>query len=88
MQRDRQPGHRLRALRLPQLTTLALLLAAGCSKTLERRAFAPQIQGEPVFRGISYGPFREGQRPGGTNPTAEQILEDLQIIAQDWQMIR
>ncbi len=39
--------------------------------------------------GISYGPYREGQRPGGDEPTKEQIREDLHLLADDgWQMIR
>ncbi len=53
-----------------------------------RRAFAPLIGGEPVIAGISYGPFRRGQRPGGASPTDAQILEDLRIIAPRWGMIR
>lgn len=54
----------------------------------QRRPFAPTVGGKPVLHGISYGPFRAGQRPGGPNPTDEQILEDLRIIADRWNMIR
>lgn len=46
------------------------------------------FNGEPVIAGISYGPFREGQKPGGPEPTAEQVLEDLKILAPRWHMIR
>jgi exo-beta-1,3-glucanase (GH17 family) len=53
-----------------------------------RRAFAPTREGEPVISGVSYGPFRAGQRPGGPDPTDAQILEDLQIVQKDWGMIR
>jgi exo-beta-1,3-glucanase (GH17 family) len=53
-----------------------------------RRPFAPRVADRPVHAGISYGPFRAGQRPGGPGPTREQILEDLTLIAQRWQMIR
>ena len=52
------------------------------------RSFSPVT---PKYRGngISYGPFRVGQRPGGEGPTIEQIREDLKILAGDgWQMIR
>lgn len=55
---------------------------------LERRAFAPQRDGMAVLQGISYGPYREGQRPGGPNPTREQLAEDLRILAPRWGMIR
>jgi exo-beta-1,3-glucanase (GH17 family) len=34
------------------------------------------------FFGISYGPFRAGQAPGGTYPTLTQIEEDISIISQ------
>ena len=53
-----------------------------------RRLFAPSIGGQPVLAGVSYGPFREGQRPGGADPSPDQILEDLQILASRWGMIR
>ena len=53
-----------------------------------RRPFAPKVDGQPVLAGISYGPFREGQGPGGAQPTPEQILEDLQILGPRWHMIR
>ena len=62
--------------------------AAGEREEAERRAFAPIVNGKPVLHGISYGPFREGQRPGGPNPTDDQILEDLKIVSQRWHMIR
>ncbi|MGK0348801.1 MAG: exo-beta-1,3-glucanase (GH17 family) [Myxococcota bacterium] len=42
----------------------------------------------PVIAGISYGPYREGQRPGGPDPTVEQIREDLQILESHWGMLR
>ena len=82
---------------LPVLAMAAL----GCAATpevpppsavapaeLERRAFQPMHDGEPVVAGISYGPFRDGQRPGGPDPTVEQIREDLHLLAPDWKMIR
>ena len=53
-----------------------------------RRTFAPMRSGKPVLAGISYGPFRAGQKPGGPDPTPEQILEDLRILAPSWGMIR
>jgi exo-beta-1,3-glucanase (GH17 family) len=38
--------------------------------------------------GVGYGPFRDGQKPGGPWPTKEQIREDLHVIAQHWRMLR
>jgi exo-beta-1,3-glucanase (GH17 family) len=55
---------------------------------ITRRAFAPERDGQPIIAGISYGPFRVGQRPGGPNPSAEQIKEDLEILAPTWGMVR
>lgn len=53
-----------------------------------RRVFAPVVDGEPVLAGISYGPYREGQRPGGVEPSEAQVREDLHIIARHWKMLR
>lgn len=52
------------------------------------RPFAPEIEGRAVLAGISYGPYREGQQPGGPDPTREQIEEDLRLLASQWHMIR
>jgi exo-beta-1,3-glucanase (GH17 family) len=37
---------------------------------------------------ICYGPFRDGQSPDGASPTEEQLTEDLNIMAEDWSLIR
>ena len=44
-------------------------------------------------RAISYSPYRDGQSParessGMGRPSKAQILEDLQILAENWQVIR
>jgi exo-beta-1,3-glucanase (GH17 family) len=33
--------------------------------------------------GVCYGPYREGQAPGGAQPTSDQVLEDLRIM-NEW----
>lgn len=53
-----------------------------------KRPFVETVAGTDFFRGISYGPFREGQAPGGPNPSREQISEDLNILAPNWDAIR
>lgn len=58
------------------------------NNVMERRAFPPLRDGEPLRRGIGYGPHREGQKPGGPDPTPTQIREDLELIAKRWQMLR
>jgi len=37
---------------------------------------------------ICYGPFRDGQSPGVADPTEEQLIEDLRIMANSWSVIR
>jgi|GEM_PF-274600 len=61
----------------------------GTSKPpADQRKFAPMHDGKPIVAGISYGPYRKGQKPGGPNPTDAQILEDLKILLKDWHMLR
>lgn len=67
---------------------VAPIVVPGREEPFVRRTFAPMIDGKPVIDGISYGPYRAGQKPGGPDPTQEQILEDLGIVAQRWGMIR
>ena len=46
----------------------------------------PEIE---FARGICYSGYREGQSPGdGTYPSYEEILEDLRILAPNWQYLR
>jgi exo-beta-1,3-glucanase (GH17 family) len=52
------------------------------------RALATQHAGRWIGRGISYGPYRDGQRPGGPLPTDAQLEEDLRILARHWRLIR
>lgn len=52
------------------------------------REFQPLAKGYKG-NGISYGPYRKGQRPGGEEPTKTQIREDLKLLVGDkWEMIR
>lgn len=52
------------------------------------RQFDPTLEGEWIGQAISYGCYREGQAPGNIGPSKEEILEDLQIITQYWNLIR
>ena len=52
------------------------------------RSFAPFDGDRWIGQGISYGPYREGQQPGGTGPSREEIAEDLQLVAKHWKLIR
>jgi len=37
---------------------------------------------------VCYGPFRDGQSPGGIGPTEEQLTEDLRILSKHWSAFR
>ncbi len=75
------------------LTVAAIVLAWGCGAAPapaphDRRPFAPTRDGQPIIEGISYGPHRQGQHPAGPQPSADQMLEDLRLMAPRWGMIR
>jgi exo-beta-1,3-glucanase (GH17 family) len=53
----------------------------------ESRPFSP-LESELPPPAVCYGPHRDGQRPGGPDPTAEQIAEDLRLMAAHWQLLR
>jgi exo-beta-1,3-glucanase (GH17 family) len=42
----------------------------------------------PPGRAICYSGFREGQQPGGINPTYEEVKEDLLILKEHWKYLR
>ena len=52
------------------------------------RQFTPVAEGKWIGEGISYGPYREGQSPGGELPSQEQLIEDLELISKRWNLIR
>jgi exo-beta-1,3-glucanase (GH17 family) len=52
------------------------------------REFDPHPDGKWIGQAVSYGCYREGQAPGQAGPSAEEILEDLNIIVQHWNLIR
>lgn len=78
-----------------------VLLAGACSPAGRTAATAPDaatafarrplptILGERwIGNGICYSPYRDGQRPGGAQPTAAEVREDLGIVAARWNLIR
>ncbi|MFT5422355.1 MAG: exo-beta-1,3-glucanase (GH17 family) [Phycisphaerales bacterium] len=71
------------------LATLALFSGVSCAQTGDsRRPLVLEQSGRWAGYGVSYGPFREGQRPGGPAPTVEQLREDLHILAEHFDLIR
>lgn len=69
-----RPSHRdLSSFRHSMRTVIWLLVSTLCLAPL-------LLQAEETFKpfwGICYGPFREGQAPGGAYPTESEIREDM-----------
>ena len=63
-------------------------VAAAADTTVTRRPFEPMLDGEWIGNGISYGAYRDGESPGESLTSKENILEDLEILAQRWNLIR
>lgn len=71
----------------------AACVSAGCftivtGPSTDRRPFDASPSGRWMGSGIAYGPYRDGQAPGKSEPDEAQLLEDLHILARDWNMVR
>lgn len=58
------------------------------SSDFDKREFSPYLADQWIGNAVSYGCYRAGQAPGKSGPSAVEILEDLQIIQQHWNLIR
>ncbi|MFN2371038.1 MAG: hypothetical protein ABR506_07785, partial [Candidatus Krumholzibacteriia bacterium] len=80
----------------PQLAAAALLLVlAGCgggaadgTRGFQVRPYTAERDGRWRGAAICYGPHRDGQRPGGAEPTAAQLREDLALMVPRWNLVR
>ncbi len=55
----------------------------------EPRRSVASLLGDSGFReGIAYGPHRAGQSPDGAQPSDAELVEDLEILAAHWSMLR
>jgi exo-beta-1,3-glucanase (GH17 family) len=52
------------------------------------REFDPYLNGKWIGNAISYGCYRKGQAPGVKGPSESEILQDLNIISNYWNLIR
>ena len=86
-------------IRLASLTVLVLLTACSSvppgevdSSTpggaLAKRDFNPVLEGKWIGNGISYGAYRDGEGPDRGLTSKANILEDMQILARRWNLIR
>jgi exo-beta-1,3-glucanase (GH17 family) len=71
-----------------KVMTIMLVLAVSCESTNSVRQFEPIVDGHPLYNAICYGPHRDGQRPGGNQPSAGEILEDLHLMLPHWKLMR
>ena len=80
-------------LKLWALGAFAFLVFFGTQVTkaeeaFQAREFSPMLDEQWIGQGISYGPYREGQAPGGKQPSREQLTEDFKLLVQHWNLIR
>ena len=80
--------------RMRLLLIASLVVLSGCASSgpeltagIEKRDFEPMLDGRWIGNGISYGAYRDGEGPGDLTSKAN-ILEDLQILAPRWNLIR
>jgi exo-beta-1,3-glucanase (GH17 family) len=52
------------------------------------RSLNPNLDGKWIGQAVSYGCYRQNQAPWAEGPSKTEILEDLQIIQQHWNLIR
>lgn len=52
------------------------------------RKFDPYLNGKWIGNADSYGCYRAGQAPDSSGPTKSEILEDLKILTDYWNLIR
>jgi len=78
----------LKVNRMIILIFLMLASILSCEDREMVREFDPAVNGERIYNAICYGPHRDGQRPGGVQPSGEQLLEDLRLMLPHWKLIR
>ncbi|MEM8757476.1 MAG: glycosyl hydrolase family 17 [Planctomycetota bacterium] len=66
----------------------SLAASPALAQPADQRPLVTHIDGNWIGEAISYGPFRDGQGPDGASPSDAELLEDLQILAERWRLIR
>jgi exo-beta-1,3-glucanase (GH17 family) len=87
MNRHPYPPTRVSVALLGALLTCLSAVSAASSLS-EKRPFDPTLDGRWIGNGISYSPYRDGESPGDGEITESEILQDLRIIAERWNLIR
>lgn len=53
-----------------------------------RRALNLELDGRWIGNAVSFSPYRDGQRPEEVAPSDDEILADLRLVSQYWNLIR
>jgi len=79
------------------LLLVATLMLAGCGKEPDPylredpftiREFRAESGDRWIGNAVCYGPHRDGQRPGGADPSAAEMREDLALMLPHWNLLR
>jgi exo-beta-1,3-glucanase (GH17 family) len=85
------------AVAIPSLLLSLLLPLSGCSSgdrtgdnrpAGNERHLQTNLQDRWIGNAICYGPHRDGQRPGGPTPSANQLRQDLDLMQPHWNLLR
>ncbi len=68
------------------LVLMLVAIPGGCSRSPSTPAHGGAIPWPG--HAVCYGPHRDGQHPGGPDPTVGQIREDLDLIRRHWRLLR
>lgn len=67
------------------ITFVSSLMAAPSLAPID---LPTRLSGSPIARAISYSGYRNGQNPGGAEPSYAEIAEDLKLLSQNFNLIR
>jgi exo-beta-1,3-glucanase (GH17 family) len=62
--------------------------AAAVAAPSARRAFDVTLDGRWIGEAVAFSPYRDGQSPGGAQPTRAQVAEDARLVARRWSLVR
>lgn len=79
---------RLNPLFLMVLLTLTGGVGGASSEEILRRELDLGSGGEWIGNAVCYGPHRDGQQPGGGEPSRAELLEDLRLMSPHWSLLR
>ena len=71
-----------------KITYIVFFFIINCGPSLDNNKLELQHNENWIGNGVAYGPFRDGQYPGGPSPSKKELREDLHIINKSWDWIR